>query len=334
MKPLNKYLLILPFLFHAQAHAASFDCRKAGTLHEKAICADNTLSRLDSTLGRLYAKARNKSTDDEYRQLTEQQTAWLKFRRGSCEQAGVACLKEYYSKRNQQLEKYLAGKTTAIEIQRKTYKLQRTTQDEYKSQVEIILPVFKNINKKRALRMYRSLGMAAPPLEVKKIKEELGADTWLDTKYFYVALNQDGIIQFTFLTEGSGAYPSAHLEHKALDARSGERIYAADIFKKSSYPALFKLIQKKMQLAQQQSLKEHADENEALQMLLQGKTVKAADLDRFVISPKGIGFFYDYGFPHAVQALTPEEYYFFSFAELAPYMKADNILKALLAKAG
>ncbi|MCK0208835.1 hypothetical protein MWN33_12425 [Starkeya koreensis] len=38
----------------APAHAASFDCGKAGTPDERAVCADPALSALDSEMGGLW----------------------------------------------------------------------------------------------------------------------------------------------------------------------------------------------------------------------------------------------------------------------------------------
>ena len=44
-------------------------------------------------------------------------------------------------------------------------------------------------------------------------------------------------------------------------------------------------------------------------------------LDQFSISDKGVTFLYDYGFGHAYKALEPEGRYFFTWAEMRPYVK-------------
>jgi uncharacterized protein len=93
----------LPLLFGlallAAAPAAaqtgpSFDCAKAGTAVEKAICADADLSWLDHTMGRLYAalQAGDKSVRDAQR-------AWLSAR-NKCPANGLRdCLAGQYATR-------------------------------------------------------------------------------------------------------------------------------------------------------------------------------------------------------------------------------------------
>jgi uncharacterized protein len=49
----NGYIL----LFASWAHAAGFDCTKASTLVEKAICSDSELSKLDDLLMISYKEA-------------------------------------------------------------------------------------------------------------------------------------------------------------------------------------------------------------------------------------------------------------------------------------
>ena len=49
------------------------------------------------------------------------------------------------------------------------------------------------------------------------------------------------------------------------------------------------------------------------------------NLDDFSISDKGITFQYDYGFAHAIQALQPDGTYFFTFAQLKPYIKKTGV---------
>lgn len=321
---------VLSFLICGIASAASFDCKKAVTAYEKTVCTDKALSELDSTLGLLYTEARNKSTDDELKLLTQQQHAWLKQRSLKCPKADITCLRSHYSERNHQLENLVKGKASAIEIKRKNYKIKRKNTLEHKALVEISLPEFKKIEPKRAQQLYQAIGMSAPVKELAKIKHELQEDTWLDARYFIITLNQDDIVQFTLATEGSGAYPSASLEYRAIDVRQGKRIMAQDLFKPASFPALIKLIDRKMKQAQQQSLKQHPDEKEALTMLYQEVKLKKEDLDNMVISSKGIAFVYEYGFPHAIKALTPDDQYFFSYAELMPYLKKDAIVEKLI----
>ena len=63
--------------------AASFDCAKAGSAIEKLICADNTLSKLDSDLGKAYKQATSQGADKQ--QLINSQRQWLRDVRNVCQ---------------------------------------------------------------------------------------------------------------------------------------------------------------------------------------------------------------------------------------------------------
>ncbi|MEC4590849.1 MULTISPECIES: lysozyme inhibitor LprI family protein [Nitrospirillum] len=60
------------------ARAASFDCHKATTANEKAICANPALSKLDEKLSATYKSAMAKLPAEGQRDLKREQLAWLK----------------------------------------------------------------------------------------------------------------------------------------------------------------------------------------------------------------------------------------------------------------
>ena len=80
--------------------AASFDCKKASTEVEQAICADPELSRLDEQLSKAYKQALQKGPKA---QVQAAQKAWLKERNTRCG-AYAACLQYQYYRRIAQLE--------------------------------------------------------------------------------------------------------------------------------------------------------------------------------------------------------------------------------------
>lgn len=89
-------LSMLPLL----AHAAGFDCRKAASAAEKAICADATLSKMDDDLAGAWQKARATATDPTA--LMQQQRDWLALR-NACG-ANKECLRSSYRLRLQALQ--------------------------------------------------------------------------------------------------------------------------------------------------------------------------------------------------------------------------------------
>lgn len=76
------------------AHAASFDCAKAGTKIEKMICGDAELSKLDEEMNTAYKIAlQNEKKVDAIRQAQKQ---WLKKRNGCTD---AACVSQAYEAR-------------------------------------------------------------------------------------------------------------------------------------------------------------------------------------------------------------------------------------------
>lgn len=110
VKRLNGLLLSLPVLFGISgyaaqgASAASFDCTKASSLDEKAICYDSVLSALDEQLAAVYKLslvAARAEIDKSI--LISHQKEWLRLRR-QCVQAD--CLNPFIRERIEWLEDF------------------------------------------------------------------------------------------------------------------------------------------------------------------------------------------------------------------------------------
>jgi len=148
---------------------------------------------------------------------------------------------------------------------------------------------------------------------------------WLTDFDYKVNYNQNYILDITFTESGSGAYPDTHTKHFAINLKNGELIKAADAFNSSSLDTLVALNDRKLQTEARQILKENRDEKDAQDLFREVK-FKTSDLDDFSIGSRGVTFLYDAGFPHVVQALQPVGRYFFSYAQLKPYIKRDGPL--------
>jgi uncharacterized protein YecT (DUF1311 family) len=87
-----------PARFRPPATGPSFDCARAASGIEKAICADTALSAQDLELSNLYREIRHgSSTGDAQQQLLDLQRAWLRQRDRECAQGDIAgCLKQQY----------------------------------------------------------------------------------------------------------------------------------------------------------------------------------------------------------------------------------------------
>jgi len=85
---------LLSLILMSSAQAASFDCAKASSFVEKAICSDKRLSSMDDQLARLYKAARAAATNTSA--LETEQKSWLSSR-DRC--TNTACLKKTYADR-------------------------------------------------------------------------------------------------------------------------------------------------------------------------------------------------------------------------------------------
>jgi uncharacterized protein YecT (DUF1311 family) len=93
--------ICLAFVFRP-AGAASFDCGKATTNVERAICADTALSKLDDDLQRIFHASRASLSDQDGPALTADQKTWIVERDRACGAASpgaTACLRKSYEHR-------------------------------------------------------------------------------------------------------------------------------------------------------------------------------------------------------------------------------------------
>lgn len=85
------------------AHAASFNCARAATADEVAICSNSALSDLDVELATLFrVRMQVPMLMGERGAAQDEQREWL-FQRSACG-ADVACLSGWYQTRIQQLD--------------------------------------------------------------------------------------------------------------------------------------------------------------------------------------------------------------------------------------
>jgi len=87
-------ILLLATLAGSNIHglmATSFECTKASTATEKAICGDKTLSLLDSKMGKLYHEVKAKK-------INIYQQEWIKNRNKECD-ADPSCLEKWTKSR-------------------------------------------------------------------------------------------------------------------------------------------------------------------------------------------------------------------------------------------
>ena len=108
----NPLLIVLFYLLSTLTYGASFDCQKAVSFIEKAICTDKILSNLDDSLQQSYQQALAHSQDAAA--LKTSQLEWLKNVRNRC--ADNHCLKESYASRLLALDNQGETTTSSLKV--------------------------------------------------------------------------------------------------------------------------------------------------------------------------------------------------------------------------
>lgn len=84
MKILKSLTSAMPLLLAFIPPAAAFDCGKAQSPVEKAICADQKLKAVDDAMTAAYASLRNSLTGPDRKALGASQSKWVKGREDGC----------------------------------------------------------------------------------------------------------------------------------------------------------------------------------------------------------------------------------------------------------
>lgn len=195
----------------------------------------------------------------------------------------------------------------------------------------VSLPFVSGIADRAVLRKVRAL------LDLKNVFDtslaEYREDAWLTELGYRVNYNKNDILDITFTQEGVGAYPDTDERHLAINLRTGELIKAADAFERASFPRLVGMANAALRSEVAATIKAVSEDKEmdakaksSIKEDLEGLTFGAENLDDFQVSDRGVTFLYDAGFPHVIEAFEPAGRYFFSYAQLKPYVRRGGPL--------
>lgn len=161
------------------------------------------------------------------------------------------------------------------------------------------------------------------------LDENLDDFMWLERFDYKVTYNKSFVLGIELMMEGSGAYPDGSVKHLVVDLRSGKRVFVDDVF--ADVPGLLVKIDKaqKAEIAREVAnvRKESGAEDAAeLKRMIKENGYSASKFGEFSLNEAGVVFYYDYGFPHAIQALEPPGTYFFSWRSLRGHIKRGGLL--------
>lgn len=161
------------------------------------------------------------------------------------------------------------------------------------------------------------------------IKEEQTEYQWLEEADYEVLFNRHGILCIRLWMVGTAAYPDDVTKTVVINLKNGAKVTAADVF--VDLDRLAALIKKAQQAEIQAATKEiksdPANADARPEELFSEADFTRGTINEFVVSDNGVTFPYDYGFPHVLSALQPEGEYFFTWADLKPFIKSPGLLE-------
>jgi hypothetical protein len=167
------------------------------------------------------------------------------------------------------------------------------------------------------------------------LRESQNSD-WLSEMSYKINYNKKSILDIALTQEGSGAYPDGETINLVIDLNSGEQIKFKDAFKINSLDKFAKMVDKKLsnekaELIQRVNKGEFRDADgkegdDYLKEQIGALKFLAGTFNEFSISDEGITIIYDARFPHVIQALQPDGRYFFTWAEVKPFIKPGGLL--------
>lgn len=163
-----------------------------------------------------------------------------------------------------------------------------------------------------------------------KIQEEIKEFFWLESADYTINYNKNNILDVTLFIEGSGAYPSGSSKYLIVNTKTGNRVKPTDVF--TDLNGLAALGKKSLQAEiKTETIRIKKDEPDFEPTeYFNNANFTTDNLWAFTVSDKGLTFHYDYGFPHVAKALEPDGEFFFSWAELKPFIKKDGLFGKLL----
>jgi hypothetical protein len=159
------------------------------------------------------------------------------------------------------------------------------------------------------------------------LTEEMSENQQLEEADYNVDFNNNGILSIMLSASAWGAYPATANINVVVDLKTGNKIKPGDVFTNlTGLIAKIKIMQKKDIKEGIKVIKEDPDfQGEDTAELFKNADFKVSNLEGFAVSGKGVAFNYNYGFPHVIQALEPDGYFFLSWKEMKPFIKRGSV---------
>lgn len=216
------------------------------------------------------------------------------------------------------------AQTVTVTPKKITYRRPKPRNDS-KKQFTITYPKVKASSPALSARIERAISYESV-LDL-RLKDELNGYQWLEEAGFEVKYNKNGILCVDEYMEGTAAYPSDFTKIVCADTRIGVRARPADAF--TNLVGLTAMVRKAQEKEKREAIprikKDNSDVDDPA-LLFGDKHFIQKDLDGYEVSDKGVTFHYRYEFPHVAQGMQPDGNFFYTWAQLRPYIKKGGLL--------
>ena len=167
------------------------------------------------------------------------------------------------------------------------------------------------------------------------LQDNLTDNYWLYEMSYKVNYNKNGVLDIALTTDGSGAYPDSSTVDLIVNLKTGGQIKFADAFKTDSLDKFAQMVDAKLKVEVKEVIKSLDDDksgdndketNDSFKEQLNALSFTTETFNEYSVNDKGVTIIYDAGFPHVIQALEPNGRYFFSWAQVKPFIRRDGLL--------
>lgn len=198
-------------------------------------------------------------------------------------------------------------------------------------EVDIVMPILTGLNDKNLIRrINKHLSLESLyGTSLDAIKEEFQrCEGTIRTIGYEVIRLDNTILSINLFMETEAVYPDQSNTYRSINLKTGDIVRPEDVFAQDKINDLVRFINlKKSKIEKNDERRLSSEELEDFQSIVgNAPSYTIEDLENFVISEKGVRFFYNYGACHAARALEPADSFELTFDELEPYIKADGLL--------
>ena len=228
---------------------------------------------------------------------------------------------------------FVEAQSVTVRPVKVVYKRTAKSVPDFKRRFEVRYPKFSGKFRPGVLQKLKS-GTDYWRLFKVSLAENLKDDHWLSSMDYEVAYNKNNILDIALTMEGVGAYPDGSTKHLVFDLRTGNRLSYSNVFIPARLPDLLAKIRSVLKQKEDEAAKESGEVRDALANYRSTEAdfyppidrIELKDLDGFSVGDSGITFFYDYKYPHVVEALEPFDQIVLSYRDLKPFIRTDGLL--------